>query len=109
MKVYAKTHKLTKILDKEQLIIKEFGKKRGKKIKQRVSEFKAASNLTEISYLPPPRLHLLSGNYKNCFSVDLNDNWRLIFCGLDSEDNLCCIKENCVSVYIKEVVDDHGN
>ncbi len=81
----------------------------GGKIAQRISEFKAANNLTEISHLPPTKLHMLTGNRKDYFAVRVSENWRIVFRGLDKDGEVTVIKESAVSVYIKEVVDYHGD
>jgi proteic killer suppression protein len=39
----------------------------------------AAETLAEISYLPPPRCHELSGNRAGQLSVDLDHPYRLLF------------------------------
>ncbi len=46
---------------------------------QRLSELSAAATLSDISFLPPPRLHELSGNRKGQFPVDLDHPYRLLF------------------------------
>jgi len=58
---------------------KELGDNMSKKLQRRLSELKAAGSLSEISYLPPPRLHALSGNRSRQFSVDLDHPYRLLF------------------------------
>ncbi len=42
-------------------------------------ELKAADTLADISHLPPPRCHELSGNKKGQLSVDLEHPYRLLF------------------------------
>ena len=39
----------------------------------------AEDSLSDISYLPPPRLHELTGKGKGQFSVDLQHPYRLLF------------------------------
>ena len=46
---------------------------------QRLNELAAADSLRDISHLPPPRLHELSGNRAGQFSVDLDHPYRLLF------------------------------
>ena len=46
---------------------------------QRMSELHAAIALSDISHLPPPRLHELTGNKSGHFSVDLGHPYRLLF------------------------------
>ena len=108
MEIYAASKKLGKVISSEKRIYKVFGSLTGKKIVQRLSEISAANTLKDISHLPPPRLHLLSGNRNNQFAVSLNGNERLIFEGLDLDGIVETDKEKVVSVNILEVVDYHG-
>jgi len=54
-----------------------------RKLKQRLAELKAAETLSDISYLPPPRCHELTGNRAGQFSVDLEHPYRLLFLPAD--------------------------
>jgi proteic killer suppression protein len=45
----------------------------------RLQEFKAADSLEDLRNLPQARCHELKGNYKNIFSVDLDQPYRLLF------------------------------
>lgn len=53
------------------------------RIHQRLMELKAAACLEEISKVPPPRCHLLTGNRKGQLSVDLEHPYRLLFIPVD--------------------------
>lgn len=55
-----------------------------KKLKQRLMELSAADSLADISHLPPPRIHELSGNRAGQFSVDLEHPHRLLFIPAES-------------------------
>lgn len=79
MKVYYISRKLGILLNSDAKLKKEFGKKMTRKIQQRLLELNAATNLNEISYLPPPRCHELTNDRKGQFSVDLEQPMRLIF------------------------------
>lgn len=79
MDIVFKTKKLEKICNSQKLLQKEFGHEQAKKIRQRLDELSAAEVLEDISHLPPPRCHELSGNMKGRFSVDLRQPYRLIF------------------------------
>ncbi len=50
-----------------------------RKLQQRLMELKAASCLDDISRMPPPRCHQLSGNRDGQLSVDLKHPRRLYF------------------------------
>lgn len=58
---------------------KRLDNKSAKKLQQRLAELSAASNLEQISHLPPPRLHMLSGDRSGQFAVDLKQPERLVF------------------------------
>ena len=79
MRILFKTRKLQKTCSVSKETIKQFGVKRGLKIQQRLMELKAAETLAEISHLPPPRCHELSGNRAGQLSVDLDHPYRLLF------------------------------
>ncbi|WP_215661625.1 type II toxin-antitoxin system RelE/ParE family toxin [Secundilactobacillus kimchicus] len=87
MKVTAETKKLQRQLENDRKLLKAFGSQVANKIMQRITELQAAENLSAISHLPPPRLHMLTGDYQNYFSVDLTGNMRLIFRGFNSSEN----------------------
>lgn len=74
---------LEKILNNERLIKKHFNQL-ANKIMMRMSEFKAAKDLSEITHLPPPRRHKLEG-YENVFAVDVSKNFRIKFKSVDSK------------------------
>lgn len=57
---------------------REFGKC-AEKIAQRLNELLAADSLWQISTFPPPRLHQLTGNRKECYTVDVDKRFRLLF------------------------------
>lgn len=108
MEYFAETKKLSKILSNPRLLKKHFGKM-ADKIQQRLDEFDAADNLSQIPSDPPPRCHLLTSNRKNTFAVDVSGNYRMIFEGYDSNDNLTIKKSKIVTVQIIEIVDYHRN
>ncbi|MDX9980598.1 MAG: killer suppression protein [Lentisphaeria bacterium] len=57
---------------------KQYGAKMAGKLKQRLMELRAANVLSDISHLPPPRLHELT-NRNGVFSVNLDERQRLLF------------------------------
>ncbi len=79
MVISFRTRKLQKICSEQRAGVKELGPKGGRRLMQRMVELNAAIALSDISYLPPPRLHELSGNRKGHFSVDLAHPYRLLF------------------------------
>ena len=79
MVVFFRRKKFQKICNSQSVMLCEFGKKQAQKLQQRLMELKAATNLDEISKVPPPRCHELSANRKGQISVDLDHPYRLIF------------------------------
>lgn len=79
MTISFRVRKLQKICNSGKEMRKAFGKKMAIKLKQRLLELNAADTLADISKLPPPRCHELTGKEKGCFSVDLEHPYRLIF------------------------------
>jgi len=61
------------------LLVRKYGQSQAKKILQRLDELHAADHLSDISHLPPPRLHELVKNRAGQFSVDLVHPYRLLF------------------------------
>jgi proteic killer suppression protein len=79
MEIYFKTRKLQKICSEEREMKKWFGTDCARKLQQRLMELKAADTLSDISFLPPPRCHELTGSRTGQFSVDLAHPYRLLF------------------------------
>lgn len=79
MDIFFRTKKLQKICSTRKGAIKELGEIGGAKLMQRMAELNAANSLKEISHLPPPRLHELTGQRKGQYSVDLQHPYRLLF------------------------------
>ena len=50
-----------------------------KKVNQRMKELRAADNLEDFMSIPAARCHLLHGDKKDCYAVDISGNHRLIF------------------------------
>jgi plasmid maintenance system killer protein len=71
--------KLEKTCNDHRLLQKVYGEKRAKKLHQRLDELRAADVLADISHLPPQRMHQLVGDRARQFSVDLDNQYRLIF------------------------------
>ena len=55
-----------------------------RKLQQRMMELRAAASLSAISKLPPPRCHVLAGDRKGQFSIDLEHPYRLLFIPADN-------------------------
>ena len=83
MLIYFRTKKLQKTCSQERVMVKDLGAGMARKLKQRLAELKAAEALADISHLPPPRCHELTGNCAGQFSVDLEHPYRLLFLPAD--------------------------
>ena len=79
MKIKYRNQKIQKALSSEKEANRQYGKRLAEKIFQRIQYLSAAPDLASVSPEPPYRRHKLKGNYAGYFSVDLNENWRLIF------------------------------
>jgi proteic killer suppression protein len=78
MEIFFKTRKLERAANSESQGIRLWGE-RAAKIRQRLVELAAANTLADISTLPPPRCHQLTGKLDEQFAVDISPNERLIF------------------------------
>lgn len=106
MECFGQTKKLTRILNDPKLLKKEYGEL-ADRIKQRLDDFDAAQNLSQIPSDPPPRCHPLKGDRKKEFAVDINGNYRIVFEGYDVNDNLSVNKSEIVTIQIISIEDYH--
>jgi proteic killer suppression protein len=79
MLIFFKTKKLQKICSQRREMQKHLGAGMAKKLQQRLMELNAAETLADISHLPPPGCHELTGNRAGQLSVDLEHPYRLLF------------------------------
>ena len=78
MNITFTTKKLAKAANDDRKIVKEFGKVRAQKLRQRLAELSYASNLEEVRHLPG-NFHELKDNRKGQWACDLDQPYRLIF------------------------------
>ncbi len=78
MKISFKNNKLKNSLTVDKEIVKTYGNQ-AKKIKQRMNELESWDTLEGISKLPALRLHPYRGNKKGLWSIDIHQNWRILF------------------------------
>ena len=78
MELSYKNNKLKKALDTDKGIAKSCGTL-AKKVKLRITQLKNADNLEVISKLPVLRLHQHIGKGKGTWSIDIQENWRILF------------------------------
>jgi len=103
MEIVFKNSKLKKICEDYKKISIKYGKQ-AEEIIKRMNELNAAENLYDISKLPQARLHLLSGDLKGCFAVDLKHPYRLILKPLNGD--LSDLK-SITSIQINDIIDYH--
>jgi proteic killer suppression protein len=112
MEIYFKSKKDEKIFNSAEKMNNKWGSKIANKIRQRLAELYAAEHLSQINWLPPTRLHLLTENRKNLYAVDLYGPWRLVF--RPANDPLPIKKDGGIDksrvteITILEVVNYHG-
>ena len=70
-------NKIKKKLSDNSSIKKYYGRL-ADKIIIRISLLMVANNLGDIPNLPPTRRHKLVGNYANCWSIEIEKNWRIV-------------------------------
>lgn len=111
MDILFKSKKLKKICSKHKFAIKTYGQTRGTKLMQRMSELHAAIALSDISHLPPARLHELTGNRSGQLSVDLGHPYRLLFIPdnepIPLKDDGGLDNEKIDKIKILEIIDTH--
>lgn len=78
MKLAYKSTKLEKSLTDDIKLMRTYGGL-AKKIKQRILQFRAAEHLGVLSTLPALRLHQHKGKNKGLWSIDIHQNWRILF------------------------------
>lgn len=79
MRVQYSNKKLEKLASDGKERQKKLGTDAARRFEARISEFKAASCLEDLRYLPQARIHELKGNRKHQLSADLCHPYRLIF------------------------------
>lgn len=79
MLLFFRTKKFQKSCNSSKEMQKHFGAIRAKKLQQRLMELQAADHLGQISHVPPPRCHEMTGDRQGQLSVDLDQPYRLFF------------------------------
>jgi len=74
-----KKNKIQKTCESSKDLIRTFGKSRAQKIQRRLIVLRDADFLEQVPHTPPFRRHQLSGNRDEEFTVDIEDQWRIIF------------------------------
>ena len=104
MEIRFNDKKLQKHLEDHRELKKVHGKLQSELIVQRINELLSAENLYDISKLPQARLHLLTGDRRGHFAVDVRHPRRMILLPRNGE-----IKDirSITSIEIIEIVDYH--
>jgi proteic killer suppression protein len=114
MEVRFRTNKLQKTCEDPKEAKKQHGVKVGEKIVLRINEFRAAKNLSIIAKLPAARLHMLEGDRKGEFAVDLAHPFRLVFTAVieNQPHEGIAIDMNHLEIVqivrVEEITDYHG-
>lgn len=72
------SQKLRRISNSARELQRNYGVQKARKIRQRLIELLAAETLADISHLPPPRCHALTGDRAGQFAVTTSQRFRLI-------------------------------
>lgn len=111
MDIVFKTSKLQKECNDFRLLQKVYGERRARLIRRRLDELRAANTLSEISYLPPPRMHQLKGERQGQISLDLDHPYRLLITvandPIPQKDNGSINLSKVTAVMILSVEDTH--
>jgi len=78
MELTYKNNKLKKSLTTDKGLLK-LNSRLAKKLKQRRIQLESAENLEVISKIPQLRLHQYKGNRKGTWSINIQENWRILF------------------------------
>ncbi len=79
MEIYYDTQKLRKSCNDSKEATKQWGYRMAETLVLRQNELRAATNLSDLTFFDPCRLHELTGNLRGIFSVDLVHPYRLLF------------------------------
>lgn len=79
MQIEFVSSKLKKTFESPKELTKQYGSEMSKVIQRRMAILQAANILADVPSTPPPRRHLLTGDRKGQFAVDLKQPFRLIF------------------------------
>ena len=78
MELSFKNSKLAKVLTSEREILRHYGSDNGRRIARRLQNIADAATIEELSKLPQTRVHQLTGDRHEQFSVDVKHPYRLI-------------------------------
>lgn len=95
---------MRKALEDPRIMAQKYGNI-AKTLAHRMSDLRVASSLSEITHLPPPRRHKLTGNLEGCWGINVSRNMRLVIRPIGDFDpeNLTTI----VAIRIEDITDYH--
>ncbi len=79
MDIVFSTNKLQNVCNSGKELQRKYGAQKARKIQQRLYELAAAKTLADVSHLPPPRCHALTGDRAGQFAVTTVQQHRIIF------------------------------
>lgn len=79
MEITFKTKKLETLCENRKKGVSKFNPQVYVKIVQRLNEIGACENMKQLYSLPNLKLHMLKGNYKDHFAINVNNKVRIIF------------------------------
>lgn len=112
MDIEFKATKLEKLCSSLAAATKKWGDKKSHKLIQRLTELRNVDNMSEISYLPPQRLHSVDNIRRGCWAVRVEGGLRVVFkpnnVPLPKLPDGGVDKSKVTSVKIMAVEDYHG-
>ena len=104
MNIQFASRKMEAIVTNERLRQKKYGQL-SRLIASRLAELEAANSLAEIPEGPPPRRHKLTGDFTNCWSVSISQNYRIILSPIGEYDKT--VLSSITEVEILDICDYH--
>ena len=109
MDVVFRTHKLERIFNNREALVKEYGRQCAQKIIRRMWVLHAAPSLAAVPTRKPDRCHELRGNRRGVFAVDLAHPFRLVFepYVIGEQQHTTLRKEEVTAIRVLGVEDYH--
>lgn len=80
-----KLYNLCELVSNNKNVVKLYGSQVGQKLPLRIEQLKNFSSLSDVPLFLPFRRHKLEGNYKDCYAINITNQYRLIFKPLNLE------------------------
>ena len=111
MEITFRTAKLKKTFDSESELKRAYGDRTARAVMRRLAVLKNARTLALVPTFPPERLHLLTGDRRGQYAVDLVHPYRLVFKlnhdPVPLKEDGGIDKDGVTKITIQEVVDYH--